>query len=87
MGYGWHSGGGWGWGAWLFMAVMMVLFWGAVVTGIVMVVRYGRDRHGAPPPTPGGDGDSALRILDERFARGETDADEYSHRRDLLRGR
>ncbi len=29
----------------------------------------------------------ALRILGERFARGEIDADEYAERRDLLRPR
>jgi len=87
MGYGWN-GGEWGWGAWLFMAVMMVIFWGAVITGIVMAVRYyGRDRQNPPPPTAGVDSDTAMRVLDERFARGEIDADEYTKRRDLLRAR
>ncbi len=82
MGY-W--GGGWGWGGWVFMAVMMVLFWAVIVAGIVMVVRYSRDRS-VPPPSMAGDGrDQARRVLDERFARGEIDADEYTRRRDLLR--
>jgi len=87
MGYGWN-GGGWGWGAWLFMAVMMVIFWGAVITGIVMAVRYyGRDRQNPPPPAAGGDSDTAMRVLDERFASGEIDAEEYTKRRDVLRAR
>jgi putative membrane protein len=34
------------------------------------------------PPVPA---DRALRILDERFARGEIDADEYDLRRGVLR--
>ena len=86
MGYGWE-GGGWGWGAWVFMAVMMVLFWSAIITGAVMIVRYSRDRHHFPPPTAKDDSDPAIRVLDERFARGEIDEDEYTRRRDLLHSR
>ncbi len=91
-GYGW-DGSGWGWGAWVFMGVFMVLVWGAVVTAVVLVVRAVRERHvpyppGSPypPGPPQGDGaDHALRVLDERFARGEIDEDEYTRRRQLLR--
>jgi len=36
----------WGWGAWLVMSVMMVVFWGLVIAGIVVLVRLS-DR---PPP-------------------------------------
>ena len=86
MGYGWN-GGGWGWGAWVFMAVMMVLFWSAIVVGAVMIVRYTRDRHNPSPPAVTDDRDPAIRVLDDRFARGEIDADEYTKRRDLLRSR
>ncbi|MHB1612766.1 MAG: SHOCT domain-containing protein [Actinomycetes bacterium] len=84
MGYGW-DGGGWGWGGWVFMAVMMVLFWSAIITGVVMFVRYSRERTGAQPPTPTEGNDRARQVLDERFARGEIDADEYTKRRDMLR--
>ena len=38
-----------------------------------------RDPDGAPPQTG-----SARRILDERFARGEIDEDDYRRRADLL---
>ena len=83
-GYGW-DGGGWGWASWLFMAMMMVIFWGAVIVAVIAFVRY--SGHGHEPP-PAGDGkDQALRILDERFARGDIDAEEYTQRRDLLRAR
>lgn len=84
MGYGWN-GGGWGWDTWVFMVVMMVLFWSAIIAAVVMIVRYGRERPGAGRPAPGEGMDGARRVLDERFARGEIDADEYTKRRDLLR--
>lgn len=87
-GYGW-DGGGWGWGGWLLMAMMMVLFWGAVIAAVIAFVRYsgrGHDGHGHHAPSSAGRGqDQALRILEERFARGEIDSDEYTQRRDLLR--
>lgn len=85
MGYGWD---GWGWGGWMLMIVMMVLFWGAVMAGVVALFRFGRDRRELPPPPPPPDQHrppSALEVLDERFARGEIDADEHATRRDLLR--
>lgn len=86
IGYGWHGGGG-GWGAWVFMAVMLAVVCVAIIAAAVMLVRYRTDQHSPTTPTrtPTGDRDSALQILDERFARGEIDAEEYTHRRDLLR--
>lgn len=78
-----YHDGGWGPGAWLAMAFVMVVFWGAVVTAIVLAVR-GSQQQPAAPGTP--TSSDAQRILDERFARGEIDADEYQHRRDLLKG-
>lgn len=77
MMWGYGYGGG-SWVGWLVMGIVMLVFWGMVVAGVIFLVRYlghGHDQRG------GGD---ALRILDERFARGEIDADEYSRRRQLL---
>jgi putative membrane protein len=74
-GYGYGDGS---WVGWLVMGIVMLVFWGMVVTSVIFLVRYlghGRDQR------VGGD---ALRILDERFARGEIDADEYGRRRQLL---
>ncbi len=78
----WHDG--WGPGAWVVMGLFMVVFWGLVVAAIVALVGMtrGHDARGDDSRR-----DDALRILDERFARGEIDADEYSKRRDLLRTR
>lgn len=84
-GYGW-DGAGMGWGGWVLMALMMVIFWGVVVAAVVAFVRYSGHSHHEPPAASDGR-DQALRILDERFARGDIDAEEYTQRRDLLRAR
>ena len=86
MMYDWNDHG-WGPGAWIAMGLMMVAFWGLIAVLVVYVVRnVGRgpsDASGAPGVPP----DQALRILDERFARGDIDTDEYNQRRELLRSR
>jgi uncharacterized membrane protein len=35
-GYGW----GWGWGGWILMIVIMVVFWAALITAVVLAIRY-----------------------------------------------
>ncbi len=79
----WHDGG-WGAGGWIAMMFVMVVFWAAVVAAIVFAVRSSQHAPAAPGAPTGND---ALRILDERFARGEIDADEYQQRRALLGGK
>jgi putative membrane protein len=68
------------WGAWgIGMMVMMLLFWGVVIAGLVLVVR------GLLRPGKGEPGDRALEILRERYARGEIDKQEFETRkRDLV---
>ena len=74
-GYGYGDGS---WVGWLVMGIVMLVFWGLVVAGVIFAFRYfGHDHEHR------GRGD-ALRILDERYARGEIDADEYNRRRQLL---
>ena len=60
------------------MIIGMVLFWGLLITGIVMLVRYvGRE---ASSPTHLPVLHTAEQLLAERFARGELDETEYRSR-------
>lgn len=77
------------------MIILMVLFWSAIAAVAVMLLRNWRGGYAPPPPpaprgpaSPGGsEPESAMRVLEERFARGEIDAEEFTERRDLLRSR
>jgi putative membrane protein len=73
------NGGGVGW---VLMALIMGLFWGAVIWGIVYIVRQGRE----PSHQDRSLDRSAMDVLEERFARGEIDRDEFQERRDTLVG-
>ena len=80
----WGYGAGWGWGAWLTMGVGMILFWGLVIGGVIVLTRYlAGTRYHPSSDAPGRT--TAEQILAERFARGEIDEDEYRQRRELLR--
>lgn len=81
MGFGWRVRGvmslammhGWLIAAWWLIALAVVA---TVVLGVVVVQRAGsaRGRRGA------------LDVLDERYASGEIEEDEYRQRRRLLKG-
>ena len=83
MMYGYGIGmGGWGYAL---MTISMILFWGAVIYGVVALVRYTRRdapqrREPAEPAAP-----EPERLLAERFARSEIDEDEYYQRLTSLR--
>lgn len=70
--------GGWAMGLW------MVLFWAGVVLLVVWGVRAmsGEGANGRLDRRR-----DALAILEERFARGEIDRDEFESRRATLEGR
>lgn len=79
---GWYGSGAWGWAGWLVMTLVMVAFWGLVIWGLVAIFRgSSRDTDTATPSH----GRDPMEILDERFARGEIDAEEYRARQDVLR--
>lgn len=78
-----------GWGGWLLMALVLLLVVGLAVAVTMMLLRSGGLRSGGgvfgggsrgTPATP------ASAVLDERYARGEIDEDEYLHRRAVLSG-
>ena len=56
--------------------VLMMLFWVFVIAGVVWLVLVA-----ARPQIGATRGDDALRILEERLARGEIDAEEFRTRR------
>jgi putative membrane protein len=78
----WGNGMG-GWGM-LLMTVSNLLFWGLVIAGIVVLVRY--LGHGAQHGTSSADAATPQRILAERYARGDIDEDEYARRLQVLGG-
>jgi putative membrane protein len=90
MYHGYGYGGGNHWGLWILMIVAMVIFWGALAWIIVTLVRHRGTPAGSNPAAPGSGSSppssDALRILDERLARGDIDVDEYTRRRLLIEG-
>jgi putative membrane protein len=91
MQWGWGYGGN---GAWSIVgSLLSVLFIIAIVVGVILVVRsLTADRHPpvgqwptqSVPPVEGPVGSPALRILEERYARGDIDREEFlARKRDL----
>lgn len=72
-GVGWDHMGPWGWGMSIFGALFMLLVVGLIVW---LVVYLARSDQGRGTATKG-----ALDLLDERYARGEIDREEYLERR------
>lgn len=75
----WYDGIGWG--GWVVMTLIMVAFWSLVVFAVIAMFRGDRDSRTYQGPR----GDDPMQILDERFARGDIDSDEYHARQDALR--
>lgn len=81
--WGMHGDVGAGW--MIVMMTVMVLFWGAVVFGIVGLIRSAlRGESGPGAPVAGNE--SPVEILDRRFAEGAITPDDYRARRDVLVG-
>ena len=68
-------GSGFGFG---FSGLGMVLVWVVIIGAVVLLIR-------AFAGSASGGGNSARHLLDERFARGEIDREEYEEKRRLLR--
>ena len=73
-----HGGGGWAWMA--LMMPMMLLFWGGIIFGFFWLVRDGGQRRQTGPE------ETALTILDRRFAEGALSLEDYRERRSVLTG-
>jgi putative membrane protein len=81
--WGWHGGAwndghmtGWGWGM-----VLFGLLWMALLVGLPVYLGY---RLLARSRTSDRTQDSALAVLEERYARGEIDDEEFERRRERL---
>ncbi|MGW6562185.1 SHOCT domain-containing protein [Streptomyces hydrogenans] len=78
----WYGDGMNGWG-WFAMSAGTILFWGLLITAVVLIFRT-LDRAAERPARqdrPAG----PERILGERLARGEIDEEEYRRRLSALR--
>ena len=82
----WHMGAGmmdWGYGMSWFWHIIMIVFWIAVIVGIIFLIRWLilSTRSGTQRPSHE---DSALEILRKRYAQGEINKEEFEEKkRDL----
>jgi len=79
---GWGMHPMWGvWGVWgIGMMLMMLIFWGVVIVGIVLGIRWLASQAKEPRST-----DAALDILRQRYARGDINKEEFeAKKRDLM---
>jgi putative membrane protein len=74
--------GAWGWGGMIFGPIMMVVFIAVIVGAVILVFRW----TGLGGSAVAGGANKARHILDERFARGEIDKDDYEERKRVLSG-
>ena len=84
MGWGFGNYGGYGGVMGWIGPIMMIVFWGALIVGIVFLVRF-LTRGGGGSGNPGGR-ESALDILKKRYAKGEMSREEFEAMRKDLRG-
>ena len=78
-----HDWMGWGWGGMWLGPLFMIIPLALVIVAIVALLRW----MGGGSANGGGRVRTARDILDERYARGEIDREEYQRRRDDMAGR
>jgi putative membrane protein len=82
-GYDWGPGMmGYGYGMSWFGGIFMILFWIAVIVGIIFLIRWlvVASRSGGHQGVSHG-GDTALDILKKRYARGEINKQEFEEKK------
>jgi len=78
-----YDGFGFGGGG---MGIGMLLFWGVIIFGIVMLLRGFGGTSGSAASEPRARNKTPLDILGERYARGEIDQSEFKQKRSDLQG-
>jgi putative membrane protein len=75
-------GDGWGW-FWPFHFIIPLLFWALIIAGVVWIVRYATDWGDHPRM---GRRQPGLDFLEERYARGEINREEYLQKKKDIMG-
>jgi putative membrane protein len=70
------------WGGWITMTAGMLAFWALIFAVVIALTRGGREDSSRSSGDP--EQDDPIRVLDDRFARGEIDLEDYQVRRALL---
>lgn len=81
--WGMHGDVGAGW--MVLMMALMVLFWGAIIFGVVWLVRGATRGESALGETPASK-ETPVEILERRFAEGALTEEDYRARRGVLVG-
>jgi len=71
-------GGGW----WIIMVIGMVVFWGLIIAGLVLLVRYIAAQTPPRALSPG----TPVDVLNRRLAAGEINVEEYENLRHRIEG-
>ncbi len=74
-----------GWGGWIAMTLMMVAFWGLIAFAVAAIVRGSTGQTSSSGQMEAGRQRNPMQTLDERFALGEINAEEYHDRQAVLR--
>jgi putative membrane protein len=74
-----------GWGMGWFGMIFMIIFWGLIIVGLVLLIRWLIQITSGKGQTGVRTGSNAMDILKERYAKGEISRDEFeSMKKDIL---
>ncbi len=77
---------GWGWVGMILGLLILLLIIALLAVGLAYLLRGLRRPHPGGADSPDTSDQRALQILEERYARGEIDHDDYEQRRRVLEG-
>jgi len=66
---------------WGYGGFFMLFFWGILITGLVLLVRWLIQQSRSASPNQG---ETPIAILKKRYARGEIDNDEFEEKKKIL---